>query len=108
MKIKLNIGLENNPLTDTDITKILWINGFYHMKTRIHVGTYLGNPERTLIIEGIYSRNEEQFIRVIEGLCLMLTQECIAAVVNDVGALIYNPTFVGETIEFDSDYFINY
>lgn len=108
MKIKLNIGLENNPLTESDITQILWLNGFYHMKSRIHISTYLGNPERTLIIEGSYLRNEKQFIRVIEGLCLMLTQECIAAMVNGIGALIYDPTFTGETIEFNKDYFINH
>lgn len=108
MKIKLNIGLENNPLTESDITKILWLNGFYHMKSRVHVGTYLGNPERTLVIEGKYLRSEAQFIRVIEALCLMLTQECIAAVADGTGALIYDPNFIGEFIEFSKDYFINY
>lgn len=108
MKIKLNIGLENNPLTESDIIKILWLNGFYHMKSRVHVGTYLGNPERTLVIEGNYLRNEAQFIRVIEALCLMLTQECIAAMADGVGALIYDPNFKGEFIWFNKDYFINY
>lgn len=108
MKIKLNIGLENNPLTQSDITKILWINGFYNMKSRVHNGTYLGKPERTLVIEARYIRNEAQFIRVIEALCLMLTQDCIAAVAENIGSLVYDPNFTGEFIEFDKDYFVNY
>lgn len=108
MKIKLNIGLENNPLTTTDITQILWLNGFYHIKSRIHMSTYLGNPERTLAIESNYLRNEDQLIRVIKALCLMLTQECIAVTVNGVGSLVYDPTFKGEQIKFNSEYFINY
>lgn len=106
MKIKLNIGLENNPLTETDITRILWLNGFYHIKSRTNVGTYLGRPERTLVIESEYLRTEEQFIRVVEALCLMLTQDCIAAVYNDVCALIYDPSFNAEKFEFDNELFI--
>ena len=108
INVTLNIGLENNPLTEYDIIKILWISGLAYSKSRIEIGEYLGKPERTLVIEAKYIRTEKDMIDLVKGLCLILKQECIGLMIGDVGYLVYNPEFKGERFDFNKDYFINY
>ena len=46
-----------------------------------------------------------KIIEVLENLCLVCSQESIAARINKNEFIIYNPTFTGKKIKFNSNYF---
>lgn len=97
----LNIGLNNNPLGESEIFELL--KNFGLQKFVVRNGSYLNNIEPTAIavIERIHKDQ-------IEALCEICTQECIAIWDNhlNLGHLVYNPFFDGEKIQFDVNYFL--
>jgi len=106
-RIKLNIGLENNPQSYDQIIETLQSNPDIILGSTERVdGEYNGQPERTLVVNAKYKGPAKDFRRYIEGLNQELTQEAIGAQFNNRGSLIYDPNFTGERYQFDKQYFI--
>lgn len=101
-----NIGLENNPMTETQVLDALHDKYMFVTAHKIAVGMYDGKPERTLIVEVVTSLNDVDL--AVQMLCEEMTQECIAYMDGSNGKLIYNNKFVGEKFNFDSDYFLKF
>ena len=113
--LKINIGLNNNPLNAEQIKQMFYKNSiceFILFEER--KGEYLNNYEPTLIIEGETNQTPEQIESYIFLLCTLLTQECIPYTFvdllseenNQVNKLVYNNTFEGLKYEFNKDYFL--
>lgn len=103
--MKLNIGLNNNPYTYEDVVNITFdklASKGSPLTARLHIGTYLGQPEPTAVIQ--IDSNADR--TAIEELCQTFTQECIAVMQGINGDLVYNPNFKGQQYTFDSNYFI--
>jgi len=108
MKAKLNIGLNNcfyNYRDVVGVTHNLLGTEYGYISARYHVGEYNGNPEPTAVIE-LDVHNKTSLIEVVEHLCSIFTQECIAVKYNGKGKLVYNPNFKGQQYKFDPKYFI--
>ena len=109
MEAVLNIGLENNPKGPEGVLEVIEaLFSFTELaESRVEMGEFNGNPERTLIVE-LDSRLGVESLRLnIELLCDILTQESIAVKFNGKGELIFNPAYNGERYEFNEDYFLN-
>ena len=106
--IKLNIGLENNPKSFTEVSKNTnWMLCFGLFESREEVGEYEGKPERTAVIKLTNDVDSEStVIEFVEYLTTIFIQDCIAVKINDVGYLVYNPEYKGEKFEFNNEYFI--
>ena len=122
MKTTLNIGLENNTLVDeSDISRsverivdnLLWVIGNVS-NYRVELGEYDGEPERTLIVELDSVRVPRICLDAeIQRLCDEMSQECIAYVSEHVdhSNLVYSSEMIKsglDTLEFNSDYFLNF
>lgn len=105
--IKLNIGLENNPKTISELTDLLKIKWIVINNLAIKEGEFNGNPERTLVIEGETKLKKEFILKMIEHICKVATQESIAVKINGEGILVFNPEYKGERYEFNENFFIN-
>lgn len=105
-KIILNIGLNNNNKTTEQIASSLNQNNLFVKASYKTKSSYKGVDESTLIIHIKSGLKLSKIIDVIENLCLVCGQECIAARINKNEFIIYNPKFTGEKIEFNSNYFI--
>lgn len=71
------------------------------------MGQYEGQDEPTLIIEidSPYALTSH-FIKKIEGLATVLTQNCIAVSTDQFDMLVYAYNYQGERYKFNSEYFI--
>ena len=107
-RIKMNIGLENNPIDNINgIIKKLQSDKRVRLGTTEQVtGEYEGNPERTVVVDAKFDGTASQFRDYIEKLNADLTQEAIGVQFNGRGSLIYDPKFKGDRYKFDSDYFV--
>lgn len=118
MRIKLNIGLGNNPLTkfysdgttpdnlQLDIFNLLMQYGYAEPYYKICEGLYNDQKEYTYV--GDLWLNEGLDIdTVTEELCKVMTQECISYKGKEQAKLIYSSDFNGEKYTFNEDYFIN-
>ncbi len=109
--LTLNIGLENNPLTAEHIAnKIFERDLFEHSTSREQLSSYEGKPERTLIIKGITNYKLSTIVDKMEGLCIALTQDCIALTYNKSELLVYAANTKikpKDQLRFDSSIFIN-
>ena len=107
-RVKMNIGLENNPKNYDAIVAELAKNPKVRLGTTEQVtGEYNGNPERTLVVDAKYDGTAKEFRTYIEGLNKTLTQEAIGATFNGRGSLIYDKDFQGEKYKFDKQYFLS-
>lgn len=113
--LKINIGLNNNPLNAEQIKQMFYKNKIFEfILFEVAKGEYTNNYEPTLIIEGETKQTPEQVESYIFLLCTLLTQECIPFTFADllskdnkqVNKLVYNKTFNGLKEEFNKDYFL--
>ena len=106
MKAILNIGLNNNPLSrGAIINKIAEDYTINHYSFAI--GKYEDELEPTLVvhIESPYARTSH-FIKKIEELATILTQNCIAVSTDQFDLLVYSQNYNGQRYKFDNQYFI--
>ena len=113
--LKINIGLNNNPLSVEQIKQMFYKNSIFEfILFERRRGEYLTNYEPTLLIEGETKQKPEQIESYIFLLCTLLTQECIPFALTDllskennqVNKLVYNKNFNGLKYEFNKDYFL--
>lgn len=106
-KIILNIGLNNNPLSASQVAKVARERlGLDRATWATEVGEYLQDAEPTIVLHGETSKAYDQIMYLAKELSEDLTQDCIAIKVDDQGHLVYPETFTGERYEFDENYFI--
>jgi len=106
MKATLNIGLNNNPLSQEAIINKLRED--YDIDTyKFGIGRYEDEHEPTLIVEleSTYARTSH-FIKKIEELSTILTQNCIAVSTDQFDLLVYAQNYNGQRYKFDNQYFI--
>ena len=113
--LKINIGLNNNPLNAEQIEQMFYKNNLFEfILFEKRKGEYKNNYEPTIIIEGETKQTVEQVETYIFLLCTLLTQECIPfTFTNDLSnkqthieRLVYNKNFNGLKYEFNKDYFL--
>lgn len=106
----LNIGLENNPFNAGEVEAIIStrLGCMTTINTRLHIGEWNGNEERTLIVSFTSAHRISFIIALVEELCTLLTQEAIPAAGENFGILIYNNNFTDERFTFNPEYFINF
>ncbi len=120
--LKINIGLNNNPLNAEQIKQMFYKNNLFEfILFEEREGEYINNYEPTLIIEGETKQTPEQIETYIFLLCTLLTQECIPFMFThllsefkhllsedkkQVNKLVYNKNFNGLKQEFNKDYFL--
>lgn len=111
--LKINIGLNNNPLNAEQIKQMFYKNSIFEfILFEERKGEYLNNYEPTLLIEGETKQTPEQIESYIFILCTLLTQECIPFtldLMNDnkqINKLVYNKNYNGLKYEFNKDYFL--
>ena len=107
--IQLNIGLENNPIDNIDgIINELKKNPKVTLGSTEQVnGEYLGEVERTVVVDAKYDGTPAQFKKYIQELSAGLTQEAIGTTFDGKGDLVYDPKFKGERYTFDPQFFVN-
>ena len=105
---KLNIGLENNPIDNIDgIIKKLEENPKVTLGTTQQVdGEYLGEVERTVVVNAKFDGTPAEFKSYIESLSAELTQEAIGTEFDGTGDLVYDPKFKGDRYTFDPQFFL--
>ncbi len=106
MKAILNIGLNNNPLSQEEIINKLRED--YAIDTcKFGIGRYEDEHEPTLVVilDSPYARTSH-FIKKIEELATILTQNCIAVSTDQFDLLVYSQNYNGQRYKFDNQYFI--
>ena len=111
-QVTLNIGLGNNPYSMVeDIAELVNTTNLKTFVTSIEFvdGLYNGEIETTAVVNCITSNLDNSvLIEDIQKLCILFTQERIAAKVNNVrGLLIDHPYMSLNSMEFREVYFIN-
>ena len=106
MKAILNIGLNNNPLSQGQIIDKL-AEDYTINHYSFAIGRYEDEHEPTLVvhIESQYARTSH-FIKKIEELATILTQNCIAVSTDQFDLLVYAQNYTGQQYKFDNQYFI--
>ncbi len=111
--LKINIGLNNNPLNAEQIQQMFYKNNIFEfILFEVAKGEYKNNYEDTLIIEGETKQTPEQIQSYIFILCTLLTQECIPFTLDlmneqkQINKLVYNKNYNGLKYEFNKDYFL--
>ena len=113
--LKINIGLNNNPLNAEQIKQMFYKNSIFEfILFEVAKGEYENNYEPTLIIEGETKQTAEQIESYIFILCTLLTQECIPfTFTNDLSneqthieRLVYNKNYRGLNYGFNKEYFL--
>jgi len=116
-QLELNIGLNNNPLLVTEILEHIKYSGIFidnleeksdYINYRVDLSEYKNEVEQTLIIEGYTAFKLSSCVDIIERLCSVLNQDCIAAKIDNNELLIYQIGYKGEKLKFNNKYFLNY
>ena len=110
-ELKLNIGLNNNPLLVKEILEHIKYSGIFidnEFLYRVDLSEYKNEVEQTLIIEGLTSRGLVYCVDMAQRFCSLLTQDCIAAKIDNNELLIYAIGYKGEKLKFNNKYFLNY
>lgn len=110
-ELKLNIGLNNNPLLVNEILEHIKYSGIFidnDYNYRVDLSEYNNEIEQTLIIEGLTAFKLSYCVDIIERLCSVFTQDCIAAKIDNNNLLIYQIGYKGQKLNFDNKYFLNY
>ena len=103
--IFLNIGLKNNPIEVSEITRRLNYNGLTVNASIIKTSQYNGYKEKTLVIYSNCAYKFSKVIQIIEDLCTVTKQDCIALKYNLNEIIIYNQFKNIEPIKFSNKYF---
>jgi hypothetical protein len=106
MKAILNIGLNNNPLSQEQI--LAKLKEDYTIDAyKFAIGKYEDELEPTLVvhIKNPYARTSH-FIKKIEELATILTQNCIAVSTDQFDLLVYAQNYNGQQYKFNNQYFI--
>lgn len=106
--IILNLGLENNPLKNKIVVNpeaAVTIGSYKYKKCSFEESTYNEKKELTFVAGFECGFAVSKIILEIELMCLEMEQECIAVLIDGIGYLVYNPTFVGDKFAFDLQYF---
>lgn len=109
-ELKLNIGLNNNPLLVNEILEHIKYSGIFidnEFNHSVDLSEYKNEIEQTLIIEGLTSFKLSKCVDIIERLCSVMKQDCIATKIDNNDLLIYSETYKGEKLEFNNNYFIS-
>tara|TARA_R110002074_G_scaffold340728_1_gene511223 strand:- start:104 stop:502 length:399 start_codon:yes stop_codon:yes gene_type:complete len=121
--LKINIGLNNNPLNAEQIKQMFYKNSIFEfILFEEREGEYIysneltnkNSYEPTLIIEGETKQTPEQIESYIFILCTLLTQDCIPfTFTNDLSneqthieRLVYNKNYRGLNYGFNKEYFL--
>ena len=104
-KIYLNIGLRNNAFNTSQIIGRLNYRGLTVKAALTKVSQYNGHKEETLIIYSNSSYKLSKVCEILENLCSVLTQDCIALKYNLTEIIIYDPFKNIEPFKFSNQYF---
>lgn len=115
--ITLNIGLNNNPFTLEQAKALLsdsYLANVIHEYKYTPDGTFVDNPEPTLIVRLSTSTSFDSMIELLKELDKIFTQQCIAmswvnvtdGIQTTKETLVYRDEFEGERYTFDKQYFI--
>lgn len=103
--IFLNIGLKNCPIQVSEVISRLNYNGLTVNASMIKTSQYNGQKEKTLIIYSNCAYKFSKVIEIIENLCTVTNQDCIALKYNLNELIIYNQFKNIEPIKFENKYF---
>lgn len=105
-KAILNIGLNNKPLSQEAIINKLR-EDYTIDAYKFAIGKYEDELEPTLVVHlnNPYARTSH-FVKKIEELATILTQNCIAVSTDQFDLLVYAQNFNGQQYKFDNQYFI--
>ena len=115
-ELKLNIGLNNNSLLVKEILENIKYSGIFinnleeksdYINYKVDLSEYKNETEQTLIIEGLTSFKLSTCVDIIERLCNVMKQECIATKIDNNELLIYSETYKGQKLQFNKDYFLS-
>lgn len=107
-KLTLNIGLNNCPLTAPKVAdKIRLALGSDFSTYRIARGIYNGEHESTAVLVLGTRKKLSYIVDMVERIASDLQQECIAVSCDSFELLIYSPSYKGEKMKFNNNYFIN-
>jgi len=103
--IFLNIGLKNCPINVSEVINRLNYNGLTVSASMIKTSEYNGKKENTLVIYSNCAYKFSKVIEIIENLCTVTKQDCIALKYNLNEVIIYNQFKNVEPIKFKNKYF---
>lgn len=107
-KLTFNIGLNGCPLTAPKVAdKIRTALGSDFSTYRIARGIYNGEHESTVVLVLGTRKKLSHIIDMAERFASDLNQECIAVSCSNFDLLIYSPSYKGEKLKFNNDFFIN-
>lgn len=107
-KLTINVGLNNCPLTAPKVAdKIRLALGSDFSTYRIARGVYNGEHESTVVLALGTRKKLSYIVDVVERIASDLNQECIAIASDSFELLIYSPSYKGDKMKFDNDFFIN-
>lgn len=104
--VELNIGLNNNPYSFEQCSRILDL--MFRAKSRLDISQWVENPEPTVVSRITENWEVSDILSVIERLCVTLEQDAIAIKIDGIGYLVYRPDYVGERYSYDERFFIPY
>lgn len=104
-KIVLNVGLNNNTKRPDEIVEMFQARLSDRATWAIVTSTYNNEVEPTLVLHGETAQAFKTIVDKVKQLSAELTQECIAAQVDDHGVLVYDQAYKGERYKFDQKYF---
>ena len=104
MKIKVNIGLDNN----NGVYEYFFDHKSYRVVNyNVENGEYNGVQEPTAVLTLVTDyKLISKVIADFEKICSVMNQECIALSSDEVDILVYNPSFEGQRQKFNNQYFI--
>ena len=103
--IFLNIGLKNCPIQVDEVVSRLNYNGLTVNDSMIKTSQYNGYKEKTLVIYSKCSYKFSKVIEIIENLCTVTNQDCIALKYNLNEVIVYNQFKNIKPIKFSNKYF---
>jgi hypothetical protein len=106
--LQLNIGLNNNPYSPEEVTRLLttYFDGL--VGVREHMGEWEGEPEPTMVVKIVVDMEYTDAYIMVSTMASNFTQDCIAMKFNDKGTLVYNVDYEGNPFDFSDEYFIEF
>jgi hypothetical protein len=106
-QIQINIGMNNNPMTNEQIVNYFATHPNYHLAGYYFKDmTFQGEPEPTFVawLKTDYTR-DSKILADFEAFCNFFTQESIALVTPTMSVLAFNHGYKGDPYKFDAQYF---
>jgi hypothetical protein len=107
-QVIFNIGLNNNTKNSYGVITSILNSQVGLSKWKVEDGEYVNSIEPTVVAYGHTELGTEQILEEVEKMCVFMTQECIAVMIDGVGYLVYDPSFEGDRYEFDKQYFLTW